>query len=63
MKDERPCDKCIFHDGTCHHWNCDPITRNEAEAAVKTLRDLAKTCEPHHMVCVGDIVKGVQNEN
>lgn len=44
MKDERPCDKCIFHDGTCHHWNCEPITRNEAEVAVKTLRDLAARC-------------------
>ena len=63
MKDERPCYKCIFHDGNCKRWDCRPITRNEAEAAVKILRDLAKTCEPHHMVCVGDIVKGVQNEN
>ena len=43
MKDERPCDKCIFHDGTCHHWDCKPITRSEAELAVDTLRELAKT--------------------
>lgn len=63
MKNERPYDKCIFHDGTCHHWNCEPITRNEAEAAVRVLRDLAERFEPQNMVCVGDITKEMQNEN
>lgn len=42
MKDERPCDKCIFHDGNCKRWDCKPITRSEAELAVDTLRDFAK---------------------
>ena len=58
MKDERPCEKCIYHDGHCHHWDCEPITRNEAEAAVRMLRDLAERFEPQNMVCVGDIVNG-----
>ena len=43
MKDERPCYKCIFHDGNCKRWDCKPITRSEAELAVDTLRELAKT--------------------
>ena len=56
MKDERPCEKCIYHDGHCHHWNCEPITRNEAEAAVRALRELAERFGDHDMVCVGDIM-------
>ena len=58
---DRPCEKCIYHDGHCHHWNCEPITRNEAEAAVRALKELAKVCEPHDMICVGDL-KGVLKE-
>ena len=57
----RPCEKCIYHDGHCHHWNCEPITRNEAEAAVRALKELAKVCEPHDMIRVGDL-KGVLKE-
>lgn len=57
----RPCEKCIYHDGHCHHWNCEPITRNEAEAAVRALKELAKVCEPHDMICDGDL-KGVLKE-
>ena len=60
---DRPCEKCIYHDRHCHHWNCEPITRNEAEAAVRVLHDLAERFEPQSMVCVGDITKGVQHEN
>ena len=59
---DRPCEKCIYHDGTCHHWDCEPITRNEVEAAVKVLRDLAKRFEAHDMVCVGDIVEKANTE-
>ena len=40
----------------------DCISRQEAIDAINEYGS-AKTCEPHHMVCVGDIVKGVQNEN
>ena len=54
---ERPCCNCIFHDVSCHHWDCTPITRNEAESAVRVLRDLAERFEDHTMICVGDIIE------
>ena len=57
MTEERPCNNCIYHDGSCIHWDCTPITRKEAEYAVKTLRDLAERYGDHNMVCVGDIIE------
>ena len=51
MKDERPCDKCIFHDGNCTRWECRPITRHDAELAFDIIGEFLNEMDK---VLVGD---------
>lgn len=63
MKDERPCNECIFHDNTCTRWECKPITRQTAEKMFDKILELCEKYEAQNMVCVGDITKEMQNED
>lgn len=36
--EERDCKNCIFHDERCTKWDCNFISREEAEEAVEKVR-------------------------